>query len=152
MNHHTASDSSTSIEAIRSGLAWQARQIGIILLGEPSMVSRHELRWGHHGSLSLKISGQKAGLFYDHEAGKGGDLLDLIQEQHGVGLREALDIGCRMLGGSPTPASSPVSSKRPHGNDEDVAARVGVALRLWRETTPLVGTPGQRYLEKESGS
>ena len=151
MKNYTAANSSTSVEAIKSGLAWRARQIGISLLGEPSIVSGKELRWGHHGSFSLQIAGQKAGLFYDHEAGKGGDLLDLIQEQHGVGFRDALMIGCRMLGGSPVPAPMkrspppPVSTKRPRGDDEDVAARVAFALRLWRETKPLVGTLGEHY-------
>ena len=53
-----------------------------LLLGQPNraLSSDGEWRYGRHGSLSIKIA---AGTFYDHEAGQGGGVLDLIvREQH----------------------------------------------------------------------
>lgn len=35
-----------------------------------------ELRFGNHGSLSVKLTGERAGLWFSHEAGSGGCLLD----------------------------------------------------------------------------
>ena len=45
------------------------------------MRSSREWRWGRHGSLSLVISGTKAGQWFDHEAGQGGGLVDLIARE-----------------------------------------------------------------------
>ena len=48
------------------------------LLGEPNatLSSRDELRFGSRGSLSIDLT---KGTFHDHEVGKGGGLLDLVQ-------------------------------------------------------------------------
>ena len=51
------------------------------LLGDPDQEGTGELRWGTKGSLCLTIAGDKAGLWYDHEAGVGGNLLQLIGER-----------------------------------------------------------------------
>jgi putative DNA primase/helicase len=50
------------------------------LLGEPNadLSSRDELRFGNRGSLSVDLT---KGTFHDHEVGKGGGLLDLVQGQ-----------------------------------------------------------------------
>lgn len=50
------------------------------LFGQPSSRSDAELRYGSKGSLSIDL--QKSA-YYDHEAGKGGGLLDLIQTKTG---------------------------------------------------------------------
>ena len=45
------------------------------------MRSSREWRWGRHGSLSLVMSGAKAGQWFDHEAGQGGGFVDLIARE-----------------------------------------------------------------------
>lgn len=52
------------------------------LLGEPNrnLSSKAELRYGNHGSLSVDIIN---GTWFDHEAGKGGGVLDLIAYKTG---------------------------------------------------------------------
>ncbi len=54
------------------------------LLGEPSqeLKAKRELRFGTRGSLSVSLD---TGTWHDHEAGRGGGVLDLVQE------RKALD-------------------------------------------------------------
>jgi hypothetical protein len=65
------------------------------LLGEPnrSLSKPDELRFGKHGSLSVDLT---KGTYYDHEAGKGGGVLDLIErELHLRGLEREHWIGER---------------------------------------------------------
>src|SRR5262245_34308593 len=69
--------------------------ISVALLGEPTSKSRHEYRWGEHGSLWLSRSGADRGRWYDYERGAGGDLLDLIAREHGVQLGKAIRIAER---------------------------------------------------------
>jgi putative DNA primase/helicase len=61
------------------------------LLGEPNQrLSKppKEGRWGTHGSLSVNF---QAGTFFDHEAGVGGGVLDLIKHKTGCDQGGALD-------------------------------------------------------------
>jgi RecA-family ATPase len=57
------------------------------LLGEPNraMSTKGELRYGSHGSLSVDL---RKGTFYDHEAGEGGGVLDLIERVKGLHGRD----------------------------------------------------------------
>jgi hypothetical protein len=127
-------------------LAGRAEHVAAALLGEPTSRSRHERRWGRRGSLSLRLSGPKRGLWFDHERGEGGDLLDLVAREYGVGLGEAISIAERdLLGGivaevslaSPCPASPQAA--------DDAHARVRAALRLWSESVPMGSTLARRY-------
>lgn len=50
------------------------------------------LRWGCKGSLVLRLAGSKAGLWYDHEQRRGGDIIELIKQEQGcdfIGARFA---------------------------------------------------------------
>ena len=53
--------------------------------------TRKEMRWGSKGSLSLVIAGPKAGCWFDHELGRGGDILEFIRCERGCSFGEALD-------------------------------------------------------------
>lgn len=66
---------------LKNALADNAASVAGFLLGQhnAAMSSKIELRFGRKGSVSLVISGPKKGYYYDHEAGCGGDLLNLIQ-------------------------------------------------------------------------
>ena len=74
------------------------------MLGEPSFKSAGELRWGARGSRSLRRTGPKRGLWFDHELQEGGDLLDLIKRERNVSLREAIDIAEAEFVGAYAPA------------------------------------------------
>lgn len=65
------------------------------LLGEPNraLSSKHELRYGNHGSLSVDVD---KGTYYDHEANQGGGVLDLITRETGLrGLDREVWLGQR---------------------------------------------------------
>jgi hypothetical protein len=52
------------------------------LLGEPNQQSANELRYGSKGSLSIDL---RKNTFYDHEAGQGGGVYDLVRREIGGG-------------------------------------------------------------------
>jgi AAA domain len=63
------------------------------LLGEPNkrLSSRHQLRFGTHGSLAVDIAGNKRGQWFDHEAQRGGGTLDLIAYKTGCANGQAAE-------------------------------------------------------------
>jgi len=66
-------------------LAKNIGQVARILCGEPNAArsSKSELRYGTHGSLSIKIAGEGCGTWFDHERGFGGGVVDLIRDKLG---------------------------------------------------------------------
>jgi len=91
------------------------------------------------------VKGQPQGLWFDHERGVGGDLLELIADVRGVSVGEAIRIAKReFLGTTPCPPPSRVVRLK----DDDVERRIKTALDIWGQTVPLPGTPGERYFNK----
>jgi len=93
---------------------------------------------------SFKIEGNRFYCFGCHEHG---DAIAFLQRLEGIGFREAV----RRLRANPT---GPVSraamnaSGRASRPSADESTRTANALRIWRETTELPGTPGWHYLER----
>ena len=133
------------ITAIRVALVQHAADVAIAVLGQPNQrySSTRELRFGNRGSVAVAIDGPKAGLWYDHENGVGGDLLGLLQR--GRSFRDAVSSATEIIGSSPQRS---VWSPRPVSNrpstDEDGARR---ALVLWNQAGPIINTPAARYLD-----
>ena len=65
-------------------------EVALALLGEPT--SKHhgglEWRYGRYGSLSIDLH---KNVYYDHEAGQGGGVLDLIVRENGGDHRDAVE-------------------------------------------------------------
>jgi hypothetical protein len=142
-------DRQSNAGEIARALADMADTIGPALLGEPTFRSPREMRWGRRGSFSLRLSGAKRGLWYDHEAGEGGDLLDLTARERGVRLADAVRIAQREFLGDCTITSTrtvPPGLKVERVADEDAEARTRIALRLWEESGPITGTLAEHYL------
>jgi len=49
------------------------------------------IRFGSHGSLSFVVDGAKAGLWYDHESGEGGDLVTYLIQRKGFDVKSAFE-------------------------------------------------------------
>ncbi len=109
------------------------------LRGEPSYESRDELRFGGRGSLCVTLTGERRGTWYDHEAGEGGGVLDLIRRETGLTNGEAV-AWLRAELGAAIPA-------RPRGRPSkaEYVERIARTLRL------LAGTPAEAYLTAGRG-
>lgn len=78
------------------------------LYGEPNaaLSTRHELRYGTHGSLSIRID---KGTWYSHEECAGGGTLDLVRRETGFANGEAVEWlrAEGFIAAEPEPASRP---------------------------------------------
>jgi putative DNA primase/helicase len=135
----------------REELRARAEEIVRSCLGEPnrSLSTKRELRWGRKGSFKLNVAGDKSGLWYDHENDIGGDIIAFIRQQRGYSIGEAIDEALTYLGppASWSTSTAPKTSQPPKPEEDD-AARIDQALRIWSEVQSLRGSLAERYLAR----
>ena len=80
-------------DAGRAALREVAPEIVMEFRGEHNrkLSTRKEMRWGAKGSFSLAIAGSREGLWFDHEIGRGGDIIEFIKIERGCSFVDALD-------------------------------------------------------------
>jgi len=94
-------------------------ELAVELLGKPTFRNGQEWRWGRKGSLSIIISGPKAGMWFDHEEGRGGWFSDLVGRDLGMAREDVTGwiadrIGMEAL---PRPARQRSTSQALPAND-----------------------------------
>lgn len=149
---------------LRAALRADAPAVAEALLGPPNkaLSSRSEWRWGSKGSLALELQGPKRGQWFDHEAGEGGGLLDLIQREKRCNFVDALAWARNWTGADPDGGSVPAMPRpavpAPENDgtvDADEAAtlaqRIKAAQHIASACVPLGGTAGERYLVETRG-
>lgn len=123
----------------------------IALLGEPTTRNKHELRFGRRSSLSIRIAGDRRGLWYSYESAKGGDMLTLARQVHGGVMPDALEWARRFLDG-PKTQRSPKSAANSCAMVRDAPLRWSVrASLIWSAASPVLGTLAERYLRIRIG-
>jgi hypothetical protein len=137
------------ISSTGDALKARAAEIAMALLGEPNhtLSSRRELRFRRKGSLAVVIEGVKSGQWFDHEAGVGGDLINLIERAHDLTFREAVGYAEQFIGSAPTSATKPAPSACPISAEDESRRNQHYAGKLWREAGPITSTPGADYLK-----
>jgi Ti-type conjugative transfer relaxase TraA len=83
----------SDMERLRSEVKFKTESIARDLLGEPNKAlsnGRH-LRFGEHGKISVGISGEKLGSWYDFSADKGGDMFALVQDTQKCDFKESVE-------------------------------------------------------------
>jgi putative DNA primase/helicase len=138
----------TVYNPLRAAISQSAAEIAIAILGEPNqrLCSKSELRFGTKGSIAVGIAGRKAGLWYDHENGEGGDLFRLIQCVHRCSFGEAILYAKQFLeGASPAAHRSPRATVKSISPDRETAT--AYALNLFGEGRPIADTPAARFLD-----
>ena len=137
--------------AVRAALVKRAADVAVALLGAPNrqLSGRRELRFGNKGSLGVVIAGVKAGCWYDHEAGVGGDIIELIERERSGGFRDAISYAQEIIGASPTQPKSRGSTAcgRLVAGPGRYQRRAG---ELWQEAVPIADTTAARYLARRS--
>lgn len=141
------------IASITQGLHQHARELAYELLGEPLGQENNQLRFGSNkGSLIITIAGEKSGLWFDHQTGEGGNLLQLIQHQKGLSFKEALDYAGEFLQMTPKPLlRETVDVSDMAQVDESKQAKIAYARQLANISVPVKGTVAETYLMKTRG-
>ncbi|STX39287.1 DUF7146 domain-containing protein [Legionella feeleii] len=142
------------IQALTKGLNAQAEVMLTELLGEPIAREKGQLRFGSHkGSLIVTIQGEKQGLWFDHQTGEGGNLLQLIQKEKNLSFKEVLDFAGSYLGHTAKSITQETIdiSDVPHLLDEDKQRTLRYARQLANASKPVQGTLGEVYLVATRG-
>ena len=133
-------------DAGRAALREVAPEIVMEFRGEHNrkLSTRKEMRWGAKGSFSLAIAGSREGLWFDHEIGRGGDIIEFIRLERGCSFVDALDHAAQYVSElrnghhSSRPASRP-APRQTVDDDGDDEKRITQALTIWCEARPLTG-------------
>lgn len=93
-------DHRQEIASIATTLNGRISDLARHLLGEPnkSLSTAAQLRYGSKGSLAVDIAGDKAGKWFDHENGAGGDGLELVCHKLNLRNGEACEWARQWLG------------------------------------------------------
>jgi hypothetical protein len=129
-------------------LADRVETIATSLKGSPPTFAKgKEVRYGARFSLSVVVSGNEKGQWYDHEAGIGGDALGLIQHLRGRGPADAVEWAKGFLGieGADL-ASLPPAPPPPPPKPIVPKATLPLARAIWGEATTAAGTVVEAYL------
>jgi Toprim domain len=135
-------------EDIARMLAGRIVELVGLLLPEGHREGRHEWRCGSvggepGGSLGVRLSGPKAGVWSDFSTGQKGDALDLVRAALGNSIVEALAWSRRWLGLADGDAAIPVRPASPSGAEPAPADRWS---RPWGAARPIAGTLAETYL------
>jgi hypothetical protein len=92
-------------------------------------------------SLAIELGGDRAGLWFDHETGNGGDSLDLVRAVHDVDMSEAYKWSCRWLRIEPGSAEIPQRPPpAPEPKQDPDRWRYS-----WQPARPIAGTLAETY-------
>ena len=87
-------------ELLRKEACYKSEAIATALLGQPNkrLSSGKELRFGDTGKIVVRISGEKAGTWYNFGEYKGGDMFSLVQDVRGGDFKGAANYLRNTLG------------------------------------------------------
>jgi len=113
-------------EQLKSELKFKAEYIARDLLGDPNkrLSNGMELRYGDHGKLAVRITGEKAGTWYDFARGEGGDLFHLAQEVRKTSFKDAADYLRGHVGMSLSNTKPNLQLVRDHANSDLTIDRI----------------------------
>ena len=80
-------------EHLRSEVKFKTEAIARDLLGEPNkhLSNGKTLRFGEHGKIAVRISGERMGSWFDFSSDKGGDMFALVQDRQGCDFKGAAE-------------------------------------------------------------
>lgn len=143
-----------SLRALKLTLKGRIESLSAALgLGDPTLRTADEWRFGRKGSLAIVMRGDKRGMFFDHEAAVGGGPIDLIAHCRGLTFREAVSWAYHWVGSdtpTPQPSTTPFLSLVSGKVDEPKPTQ-DIAARVWESAVPLVGSLGETYLLHRCG-
>lgn len=93
-------DYAHEMATLKGAIEYNSDRIARDLLGEPNKkLSRGNVyRYGSRGSLAVHTKGEKAGTWFDFEAGKGGNIFALVQRERGGEFKDSAEYLKDMFG------------------------------------------------------
>ena len=141
---------SIDANALQLALANDAREVATSILGEPNqkLSNANNLRFGSKGSMSVNIAGKHQGKFHNFETGESGNMIQLIQNELGLGFKEALEYGQRMVGGALLHLQVQAKAKSKPIVDNQSSKTAKWAARIIDAAQSIKGTLAERYLKE----
>lgn len=149
-------------EAVRLGLTDKAEDLFRLAWGEPEKVSAKDWRVRESSARSMAMRGPKRGQWFDHKAGTGGDLFDLVavefcglgsaQEDFPRVLHEAARF-CGMAEGQSIDIDDLTARKATQRAEEarkeaaEAKRKAALVKALQAQSEPLTGSPAAAYLK-----
>jgi phage/plasmid primase-like uncharacterized protein len=129
---------------LRDTVRDRCEDVAIALLGAPSFATRSELRWRSTYDLALSVTGDKRGLWYDFNRGKGGDMIDLVRDALDCSWENAIFWLRRELA-MHLPVETPQHVEK---DDRSQAERIAGARAAFARARAARGTLAERYFEQ----
>jgi len=107
-------------EQLRNAARFKTDQIARDLLGEPNkkLSNGRTLRFGEHGKIAVRISGERMGTWYDFSSSTGGDIFALVQEKQACDFKAAAEYLRRELGMQNLNAGGGLKLVHDHSNSD----------------------------------
>lgn len=131
----------------------QAEMVAEHLLGKPNKTSSKEWRFGNKDCITVSMSGDSRGKWYNFESGEGGNLFSLIQQELGFDFKAALGYGANLVGGGKVETVKRLIKEKEEAKkseqlnqwkDKEVA-------RYFKEAKAVDGTLAEKYLKEQRG-
>lgn len=131
------------------------------MLGDPNkrLSNARELRYGEHGKLAVRISGEKSRTWYDFSEGKGGDMFSLVQDVRKMSFKDSADYLKSSVGMSSTTIRP--NLQLVYDNDsadatkaylKEKVAKIKYVNNLYEKSKPLgSGSVASHYLQDHRG-
>ena len=132
---------------LREATKFKAEQITRGLLGDPNnkLSNKSTLRYGEYGKLAVRISGDKAGTWYDFSKSEGGDIFSLVQDAKNTSFKEAAEYLKSSVGMTTNTDFKPnLQLVYDHANSETTKeyiqeknAKISYANKLYNQSKPI---------------
>ena len=132
---------------LREATKFKAEQITRGLLGDPNnkLSNKSTLRYGEYGKLAVRISGDKAGTWYDFSKSEGGDIFSLVQDAKNTSFKEAAEYLKSSVGMNTNTDFKPnLQLVYDHANSETTKeyikeknAKISYANKLYNQSKPI---------------
>ena len=140
---------SLNTQKIKAALSRDMRGLcdALGIVPNKSHSTRQQLRSGSNGSVSVVLSGEEVGSWFDYELETGGGPFELIQRELGfIDWRDAVDWARNYLGDVDLPFVPKKKAEPPVDIDVEAMEKAARARNIWSEAGGISGTPGENYL------
>lgn len=141
---------------VSQNLSHHAELVIVSLLGQPNpaLSSKANYRYGTHGSLSFCLTGEKRGVWFNHETNEKGNLLHLIQKTYNLNFKESLEYAAKITGDDLKESIKAMGKQQNNFKKKDdikQGKQDKYGMQLVQESKSIMGTIAEKYLKEIRG-